>query len=136
MSASQRNGRQILDAFRQLGPYLRIEQSDHQRYFFDCLEVCLNLKHEPELREFWGWWLALTPCEQGYAMKSEFGLFSKEGIWEACTPPAKHRKGLEASRQQFLSRLETLLGKWQVSLLPVEAAPLPHVDEHPSVEPA
>lgn len=136
MSAMHPNGRHTQDAFMQLGPYLRPEQSDSQRYFFDCLEVCLNLKHEPELREFWGWWLELTPYDSGFAMKSEFGLFSKEGIWEACTPPAKYKAALGASRQQFLGRLEALLTKWQMALVESRPAPASQPDEQPSAEPA
>lgn len=136
MSATQPNGRHTQDAFMQLGPYLRPEQSDGQRYFFDCLEVCLNLKHEPELREFWGWWLELTPCDSGFAMRSEFGLFSKEGIWEACTPPTKHQSALGASRQQFLDRLAALLTKWQMQLVETPPMPASQPDIQASVEPA
>ena len=57
--------RQLIKEFMSLGPYLRQEQSEPGRYFFDCLASCLNLNAEPELREFWGWWLVLEMREDG-----------------------------------------------------------------------
>ena len=52
--------RQFTKSFLMLGPYLRLDQTDETRYFFDCLSVCVNLKVEAEHREFWGWWLTLV----------------------------------------------------------------------------
>ena len=69
-------------------------------------------------------------------MRSEFGLFSKEGIWEACTPPTKHQSALGASRQQFLDRLAALLTKWQMQLVETPPMPASQPDIQASVEPA
>ena len=108
--------RQLVKEFMSLGPYLRQEQSVPGRYFFDCLASCLNLNAEPELREFWGWWLVLEPCDGGFNCQSEIGLYNKEGVW---VPQQPHVDGLDAvagSRQRFLLNLQNKLKAWQLSL--------------------
>ena len=109
--------RQLVKEFMSLGPYLRQEQSEPGRYFFDCLASCLNLNAEPELREFWGWWLVLEPCDGGFNCQSEIGLYNKEGVW---VPQQPHVDGLDAvagSRQHFLLNLQNKLKAWQLSLI-------------------
>ena len=108
--------RQLVKEFMSLGPYLRQEQSEPGRYFFDCLASCLNLNAEPELREFWGWWLVLEPCDGGFNCQSEIGLYNKEGV---SVPQQPHVDGLDAvagSRQRFLLNLQNKLKAWQLSL--------------------
>ena len=109
--------RQLVKEFMSLGPYLRQEQSEPGRYFFDCLASCLHLNAVPELREFWGWWLVLEPCDGGFNCQSEIGLYNKEGVW---VPQQPHVDGLDAvagSRQRFLLNLQNKLKAWQLSLI-------------------
>lgn len=122
MSENPHNNRHITNGFMQLGPYLRPEQSDEGRYFFDCLAVCLNLKADPEQREFWGWWLVLVPCEGGFTMSGEFGLYTKDGIWDNHVPPESVMPELTRSRENFMRHLQELLAGWQMELFPGPAS--------------
>ena len=108
--------RQLVREFMALGPYLRQEQSEPGRYFFDCLASCLNLSAEPEVREFWGWWLVLEPCEGGFNCQSELVLYNKEGVWLAKQPHADGLDAVASSRQRFLLNLQNKLKGWQLSL--------------------
>jgi sigma factor-binding protein Crl len=109
--------RQLLKEFMTLGPYLRQEQCEPERYFFDCLAVCLNLGAEPESREFWGWWLVLEPREGGFICQSELGLYNKEGSWQERKPHASALDAVEGSRERFLKTLHAKLELWQLPLL-------------------
>lgn len=52
-----------------IGPYLRQEQTSTELFFFDCLASCINANKDPEKREFWGWWMELTPTERGFSYR-------------------------------------------------------------------
>ena len=113
--------RQLLKEFMTLGPYLRQEQCEPKRNFFDCLAVCLNLGAGPESREFWGWWLVLEPREGGFSFQTQLGLYNKEGNWQERQPHASAVAEVEGSRERFLRVLQTRLEQWQLPLLSDEA---------------
>lgn len=100
----------LIKSFISLGPYLREAQCEGERFFFDCLAVCVNVKPAPEKREFWGWWLTLKDQGNTFTYDYHFGLYDKSGNWrEEKIEDKDVIAQLENARQAFHVRLEKML---------------------------
>lgn len=101
----------LLTRFAAIGPYLRNKKSSEDKYFFDSLSVCVDAKKSPEEREFWGWWLELTPNDDGYQYVYHFGRYDESGEWISEAIPAKYQEEVVATLSSFYTKITTLLTK-------------------------
>ncbi|PKF62861.1 sigma factor-binding protein Crl [Psychromonas sp. psych-6C06] len=99
----------LFKIFTDLGPYFRKLQSTESSFFFDCLEICVDDKKEPEEREFLGWWLIVTRTDDGYDYERFDGLYNLDGDWVTCKIKKADQKLIDASFDLFLERLKTLI---------------------------
>ena len=111
----------LIKKFMALGPYLRAEQCADDRFFFDCLAVCVNVKPDPENREFWGWWLDLQVTEDRFHYRYALGLYDRAGCWQ---PQAIADELVNARLQQTLTtfhgNLQRLLDSLSMPLHPAD----------------
>ncbi|PQJ90437.1 Crl family RNA polymerase assembly factor, partial [Photobacterium phosphoreum] len=90
-----------------------------QRFFFDCLASCVNAEKDPELREFWGWWLVMTATETGYEYEYDFGRFNAAGEWANGKLPAKHRDAVLKTLVDFYPKLTPfIVDECELTLVP------------------
>ena len=99
----------IIKLLTDLGPYFRRLNSTESSYFFDCLEICLDDKKEPDEREFLGWWMIVTKDEHSFEYERFNGRFNLAGDWEAATIYQNDLQQLDNSFELFIGRLEVLI---------------------------
>ena len=115
-------------AFKALGPYVREPLSSYDRVFFDCLSICVDVEKSAELREFWGWWLELEPCDGGYQYKYWYGIFDEVGDWHQQQIPKEQQTIVDETLQRFFIRLSELLeNKFELTLTPDKALDNPKI---------
>lgn len=96
----------LFKLFTDIGPYFRKLQSDEQTFFFDCLEICVDPKKEPEDRTFLGWWLVVNRDELSFNYERFDGLYDLQGNWVESKIDKKQQKQIDDSFNLFLEKLD------------------------------
>jgi len=99
----------LFKLFTDLGPYFRKLQSNDNKFFFDCLEICVDAKEEPENRVFLGWWLLVTRTENTFEYERFNGLYDLQGNWVAAKINKKQMQQLDKSYELFIEKLNHLI---------------------------
>jgi len=99
----------LFKLFTDIGPYFRILHSTEHRFFFDCLEICIDDTEEPENRVFLGWWLIVTRTGNLFEYERFNGLYDIDGKWVASKINKKQMQQLDQSFTFFINKLNDLI---------------------------
>ena len=99
----------LFKLFTDIGPYFRKLHSSESKFFFDCLEICIDAEEEPENRVFLGWWLLVTRTENKFEYERFNGLYDLEGNWVTAKINKKQMKQLDKSCELFIEKLTHLI---------------------------
>lgn len=99
----------LFKLFTDFGPYFRILKSDEKTFFFDCLEICVDAKKEPEERTFLGWWMIVTRTDNEFSYERFDGLYDLESNWVATPINKKQQKQLDESFEAFIGKLTEMV---------------------------
>lgn len=99
----------LFKLFTEIGPYFRHLQSDEKTFFFDCLEICVDVKQEPESRTFLGWWVIVNRLENEFTYQRFNGLYNLQGEWEETKITKKNMQQLDQAFQVFIDKLSGLI---------------------------
>ncbi|ATF08599.1 Curlin genes transcriptional activator [Candidatus Enterovibrio altilux] len=69
----------------------------------------MNAQKLPESREFWGWWLKLTPKKGGFEYAYTFGKFNTEGNWKMDHVPKRCTKEVTKSLEMFYKKISNFV---------------------------
>jgi len=99
----------LFKIFTDLGPYFRTLKSTENTFFFDCLEICIDDKKEPEEREFLGWWLVVTRSDDGFSYERFDGQYNLEGDWVTSQITTMEQQAIDNAFDLFIERLKSLI---------------------------
>jgi len=99
----------LFKLFTEIGPYFRHLQSDEKTFFFDCLEICVDAKKDPENRTFLGWWVVVNRQENQFTYQRYNGLYNLQGEWEEAKITKKQMLQLDQAFQVFIEKLSELI---------------------------
>ncbi|ART83253.1 sigma factor-binding protein Crl [Oceanisphaera profunda] len=128
MSIDTVSHRKLVRVFTAIGPYLRELKSCETQYFFDCLSVCMSAKAEPEVREFWGWWLTLdTKDGEQFEFHYQLGFYNAKGEWLLKPIPKTHQAEVARTLRDFYDKLGVCMDGLALSVRPSEAQGKDHL---------
>ena len=99
----------LFKLFTDFGPYFRKLKSDEETFFFDCLEICVDDKKEPEERIFLGWWAELTRNDNTFTYQRFNGLYDIEGNWVSSKITKKEMLQIDQSFNTFIENLTEMI---------------------------
>ena len=99
----------LFKLFTDFGPYFRKLKSDEETFFFDCLEICVDDKKEPEERIFLGWWAELTRNDNTFTYQLFNGLYDIEGNWVSSKITKKEMLQIDQSFNTFIENLTEMI---------------------------
>lgn len=99
----------LFKLFTDFGPYFRKLKSDEETFFFDCLEICVDDKKEPEERTFLGWWTELTLNDNTFTYQRFNGLYDIEGNWVSSKITKKEMLQIDQSFNTFIENLTEMI---------------------------
>jgi len=99
----------LFKLFTDIGPYFRTAHSSEDEFFFDCLEMCIDAKEEPEERTFLGWSLVVKRNDDAFTYERFNGLYDLQGNWVKSAINQEQMQQLDQSFVVFIDKLRPLI---------------------------